>query len=474
MKPFIVTVASLSALAIASLAVPSAAQDFPTTMPALSAPKAFSLPGSETYRLSNGMQVTLIPFGTVPKAQISVQLYAGQLNEGREIWLSNITARMLREGTTNRSPDQIAAEAASMGSDLGVGVSSQATAANMNVLSERAPDAVALLGDLLRNPVFPDNQLSRIKADFQRNRVQTLSNPQGLAQIALLRAYYGDHRYGQVIPTQAQLDGYSVADLKRFYGANYGSRRAHIYVAGQFDVAAVKAAIEKSFGSWTAGPERLSLPPKPQAGPRVIFVDRPGAPQSTLSLAFPTDVAGSADDIPMRVANSLLGGSFNSRITTNIREDKGYTYSPGSGITFTPGDARWTFNADVTTASTGAALKEVFYEIRRMADTPPSAAEVEGARTYMSGLFVLQNSTPGALIGSLATRRSLGLPDDWLDRYVPAVQAVTAQQMSAAIKADLPLDKAILVVLGDLKTVEPQVRALPELKGATFQTVTVP
>jgi len=369
---------------------------------------------------------------------------------------------------------QIAQKAAEMGGGLGTNAALESSSVTLNVLSERAADAVALVADVAQRPTYPDSELARVKANWNRRLAVALSQPGMLADAALDRAYYGtDHPYGRVLPTPAQMTGYTTAQLRAWHAANYGARRSHLYIAGRFDAAAVKAAVEKQFGGWTAGAARLVLPPKPRPGPQVLLIDRPGAPQSTFSIAFPAPDAGSAGDIPMRVSNALLGGSFSSRITRNIREAKGYTYSPGSSVAFMPHNAVWTFNADVTTAVTGPALKEVFHEIRTLQSTPPGNEEAAGMRQYMAGLFVIQNSTAGSLVSSLATRDSLGLPDDWLDRYVPATLAVTPAQMQQAAGA-FPLDRVTLVVVGDLKVVTPQLQALPELKGIAFKTVTVP
>ncbi|HVJ01892.1 MAG TPA: insulinase family protein, partial [Sphingomonas sp.] len=219
-------------------------------------------------------------------------------------------------------------------------------------------------------------------------------------------------------------------------------------------------------------PLKLTSPHAP--GPKVVLVDRPGAPQTTLRVAFDASRAGTDADIPQRVTNALLGGAFSSRITSNIREDKGYTYSPGSGIAFNPEEALWTFDADVTTNVTGDALKEVFKEVRRMQSEPAPAEESKGIRTYLAGVFAIQNSTSPALVNTLATRDMLGLPADWTDRYVPAVMAVTPEAMMASAKAGYPLERLTLVAVGDLKTVEPQLKALPELANVPFQRVTVP
>ncbi|MEP9400275.1 pitrilysin family protein [Sphingomonas sp. VNH70] len=465
-------------LAAATLAAPLAAQTLtpPPALPAppIGAPKAYKVPASETYTLANGMQVTLVPYGNVPKVAVSLRVYAGNLNEGRDPWLADLAGDMLKEGAGSRDSAALATAAAAMGGNLGVGVSNSGTSINMSALSDFAPDAVALVGDVARRPTFPESEFARVKANMGRTLAQSFAQPGMVADYALARATYGDHPYARILPTPAQLNGYTLAQAKGFYAANFGARRAHLYVAGRFDAAAVKAAVAKAFGDWAPGPQRLSLVPTQTGGPRVVLVDRPGAPQSTIRLAWPVPVAGSANDIPLQVSNALLGGSFSSRITRNIREDKGYTYSPGSSTVQRPGDSQWSFDADVTTAVTGASLKEVFKEIRTLQTTPPSPEEAAGMRSYNAGLFVLRNSDSASLIGQLATRDTLGLPADWLDRYVPATMAVSDAQFSSVAASAFPLDKFTLVVVGDLASVKPQLDTVPELKGVPVETVTVP
>jgi zinc protease len=459
--------AFLATVALLAIAGPPA--------PPIAEPKPFRLPATETYTLANGMQVTLVPYGLTPKTVVSLRVRAGNIDEGNKTWLADVTSEMLKEGARGRSATQLATAAATMGGDLAVGAGMQTTQISINVLSEHAADAVTLIGDIAVHPDLPAGELGRVKANLGRRLTVALSQPGTLADAALGRAVYGaDHPYGRTIPSQAQLNGYTIADVKRFHADQFGARRAHLYIAGRFDAAAVKAAIARAFAGWAPGPEPLALTSPHQPGPKVVLIDRPGAPQTTLRLAFDAARAGSQADIPQRVTNALLGGAFSSRITTNIRETKGYTYSPYSDIGFNPEEALWTFQADVTTAVTGSALAEVFKEIRRMQTEAVPAEEAKGIRTYLAGTFAIRNSTSGAVVGTLAERDLLGLPANWTDTYVPAVLAVTPDQMMALAKADYPIDKATLIVVGDLKTVVPQLKALPELASVPFQTVTVP
>src|SRR5690606_18881368 len=407
----------LAAVGLAASPAVAQAPEYPS-MPPVGTPKPFTLPAAESYTLDNGMQVTLLRYGNVPKALVGLRVYVGNPTEGGDVWLPDLVGQLLREGAGNRSATEIAEAAAEMGGGLGTSVGVHETVVNLPVLSEFAAEAIPLVADVARRPTFPQSELERVRANLQRNLAVAKTQPQTAAEVALAAAYYGtDHPYGRVLPTDSQLAGYTIDDIRRFHRENFGAARAQLYVAGQFEPAEVKAAIEQAFADWEPGPERLSLPAEPRPGPRVLLVDRPGAPQSTIRIAFPAPVIGTEDDLGFRVTNALLGGAFNSRITQNIREEKGYTYSPGSGIGFNPNEARWTFNADVTTAVTGPALKEVIGEIARLQAEPPGAEEAAGMRTYLAGIFVLQNASANGLINSLANRDFHGLPANWLESY---------------------------------------------------------
>ncbi|MCW3835782.1 M16 family metallopeptidase [Sphingomonas canadensis] len=471
MKRALFLFAAALAVSAPSLAM---AQEIPPAPP-VGDPKPFKLPPSETYTLPNGMQVTLIPYGVAPKTVVSLRVRAGSINEDGNTWLSGVTGELMKEGAGGKSAGDVATAAAGMGGNLNVGTGNLTTNITMNVLSEFAPQAIGLVADVAIRPNLPAAELGRVKSNLGRALAQALAQPGVLANVALARRIYGpDHPYGRPLATPEQLSGYTIDQVKAFHSSQFGARRAHLYIAGRFDSVAVKAAISKAFKGWAAGPDPVALASPHTAGPAVILVDRPDAPQTTLRLAFDAPLAGAPGDVPNRAMNELLGGAFSSRITTNIREDKGYTYSPGSDTAFSPGDALWTFEADITTDVTGPALKEVFGEIRRMQTEAPSAEESKGIRTYIAGLFAIQNSTSNAVIGTVAGRDLLGLPTDWLETYIPAVLAVTPEQMRDAAAANLPLGKLTLVAVGDLAKIKPQLEALPELKGLPVQTVTVP
>ncbi len=232
--------------------------------------------------------------------------------------------------------------------------------------------------------------------------------------------------------------------------------RSRLYVSGVFDESAMREAIEEAFGGWKEGLPAVINVPDPVTGRAVHILDRPGAPQSTIAIGLPTIDPSDEDFVALQVTNALLGGSFASRITSNIREDKGYTYSPFSQVSTRYRDGLWIETADVTTSVTGASLDEIFYEIQRLQDEPPSEEELRGIQNYLAGIFVLQNSSRGGIVGQLAFMRLHGLPDDYLETYVDRIYEVTPAEIQRIMQEYIRPDDMLLVVTGDREQVEQQ------------------
>jgi predicted Zn-dependent peptidase len=268
---------------------------------------------------------------------------------------------------------------------------------------------------------------------------------------------YPDHPYGRWFPTTEQLAGYTLEQVRGFWAANFGARRAHLYIVGRYDARAVEAAVREAFGSWAPGPEPLVNVPRPRNGRDLVLLDRPGAPQSTINLGLSVPDPSSPDWVALQLTNALLGGSFASRITANIREDKGYTYSPNSALGAHYRDANWIQSADVTTNVTGASLREIFFEIDRLRAEAPPAEELRGIQNYRTGIFVLQNSSRQGIAGLLNFTRLHGLGRPYLTDYVRRVNAVTPQDVQRIARTYLDPAQMLIVVTGDRSQVEPQV-----------------
>jgi predicted Zn-dependent peptidase len=442
-----------------------AAQQFPSEPPAPGQPRDFRVPEAKRFTLDNGLEVAMVQWGAMPKVRVTLSLRTGNAFEGaKEVWLADLTGNLMREGTTTRTATEISKEAARMGGSLDISIGGDTTTIGGDVLSEYGASYATLVADVVRNPKFPAAELDRLKADMMRNLAVSLSQPQQLALQKFRAVLYGDHPYGRVFPTDEMIKSYTLDQIKQFYASTYGAGRSRLYVVGNFDPAAMESSIRKGFEGWTKGTPAAPERPKPASQRSVYLIDRPGAPQSTIVLGVPTIDPSNEDFVTLTVMDALLGGAFASRITRNIREDKGYTYSPYSELSTRYRDTYWAENADVTTAHTGASLKEIFAEIDRLQAQPPDEKELAGIKNYLAGTYVLQNSSRGGITAQLQYVDLHGLPADYLNTYVKRVYAVSPQQLTEMAKKYLKDDQATIVIVGDRKAIEEQVKGFGEIR----------
>jgi len=448
---------ALAPFAVLSIAlaagVPASAEK--QAPPAPGPPQAFEVPTPTHITLDNGLAVTFVDYGIVPKVRVELALEVGNADErADQVWLADLTGRLLMEGTKRRSAAQVSEAAARMGGSLDITVGVEDTELSGDVLSEFAPDFVSLVAEVARDPLFPETELPRLKADLVRQLSIARSQPQQLAQEKLVALLYGDHPFGRLFPTPEMVQGFDLQQVKAFYAAGFGPKRAHLYVVGRFDHPAVEQAVREAFSDWQGGAPLLRKPPTPESHRAVHIVDRPDAVQSTIIMAVPVADPSSPDYLRLSVTNTLLGGYFSSRVTTNIREDKGYTYSPFSQISSRRGDAYWAQNADVSTDVTAPALGEIQKEIDRLQAEPPSEQELSGVKSYMAGVFVLRNSSRSGIINQLQFMERHGLPADYLQRYVERIHAVTPADVQEMARKYIRDDQATIVVVGDRKKIE--------------------
>jgi zinc protease len=422
-------------------------------------PKPFVFPKQDTYTLSNGMQVTLVQYGAVPKVAMQAVIRAGTLNEKAEQrWISDVVATMLKEGTAKRSAEQIAKETAEMGGSIFTGASNDKTTVGGEVLSEFDTRFVELIADMILNPKFAASDLEKVRANKLREITVAKAQAGTQAWEKFREIAYSGHPYSSVMASESIVQTYKLDDVRSYYNDQYGAARTHLYIVGQFDTAKIKSTIEKTFGGWKKGPDAIRNVPNLTGRRSLTTIDRPGAPQSTIYMGMPAISQSDPDFIKFVVMDSILGGSFGSRITSNIRENKGYTYSPNSFIWNRYKTGYWIENADVTTEATGASIKEILFEINRLQNETPTEAEVQGIKNYLVGIYVLQNSTRNGVIGQLEAMNYNELDKNYLDTYVQKLSAVTPKDVQDMAKKYLNLDRMTMVVVGDKSKIDEQLK----------------
>lgn len=421
-------------------------------------PKNFTLPKKEVVQLDNGLTLVMVPYGSIPKATIQFSIKTGNIDENEnQVWLSDLLADLLEEGSTTKSSKQIADEMAGMGGNLNIGVGLHTSSMGSAVLYEFAPDAIMLMADILRNPKFPEEELDRLKADMKRDLSVRLSRPNSQAYRDFYAQLYPDHPYGRVYPSDEMIESYSVADIKQFYDEHFGALRTTVYVAGKFDRDEVKETVEKAFADWREGTSSKYNVAKPVVSNELKIIDRPGAPQSTIYYGLPVIGPSHEDYIALDITNSILGGSFASRITSNIREDKGYTYSPYSSLDTKYKSGVWYESANVTTEHTGASLTEIRKEIEKLQNEPPTQEEMDGIINYESGIYVLQNSTPNGIIGQMIFLDTHDLDESFLTNKVAKMHEVTPEKVQEMTRKYIKPENMTLIVVGDREKIENQI-----------------
>jgi predicted Zn-dependent peptidase len=435
------------------------------TPPAPGTPKNFRVPPSTTFTLPNGMQVTMVPFGRVPKVTMDLQVRTGRIDEApNEVALSAVMGDMLREGTTTRTAQEISGQVADMGGSLDVFTSDEIVSISGTVLSDFSAGLVRLMADVAQHPRFDSTDLKRIIDKQSRDNAVALAQAGEQSRKLFREITYGNHPFARIFPPESMLRGYSVDKVRAFYAKNVGATRAHLYVSGIYDRRVVERAIREAFEAWPAGAVATESPPVVNPKQQVAVQDRANSVQSAIRVGGPVADPSNPDWIKLSVTDYLLGGAFGSRITSNIREDKGYTYSPFSTFSVYKKSAVWVEIADVTTNVTGASIAEIFKEVDRLRNDAPPEAELTGIKNNLAGVFVVQNSSRDGLINQMAFVDLHGLGPNYLESYVKNVMAVTPTDVRTTAAKYLDPSKMSIAIVGNKKEVEKQLGEVKAIK----------
>lgn len=422
-------------------------------------PKDFTLPSKRVFSMPNGFSATMVQYGSIPKALVRIVIRTGRIDENvSTVWLSNLLGEYLKEGTETMSAQQIARNAARMGGSVDITVQNDQMYIAGEVLSEFVPDFIDLIAEIAQKPLFPASELERLKTNQIRDLSLARAQPQTLATEKFNAVLYGTHPYGLHLSTDEILKSFTVESVRKFHDEHFCAKRAAIYVVGQFDGKSVEQSVRRNFGDWKAGMAPTVNVPNVKSQRAIYLIDRPGAVQSTIYVGLPVIDPSQADYLKLAVMNTLLGGFFSSRITSNIREDKGFTYSPYGFVQNRFRTSYWAEVADVTTSVTGASLKEILYEIDRLRKEEPTVEELDGVKNYQAGLFVLQNSTYAGIANQLGFLALHGLGEQYLTDYVRNVHTITPGDITR-MAGHLKDENMVIVIVGDVRKIQTQVES---------------
>ena len=441
-------------LAAAGPARAAEKKPLPKDLPPFGADKPLPVPAIAQSKLPNGLSVWLVKRSGFPRAAVVLAIRgAGTAADPKNAeGLTELLAATVKEGTATRTSRTIAEELQAVGAEIDANGTADALSLTTGGLGSGVPKMLEVMADVARNASFPAAEVELAKTNALQELKPQEATPEFLAKKALARAVYGEHPYHTVAPTPATLQAATAAALKREHARRFHPDRALLVVVGDFDTTAVQMAIDRHFGPWRAtGEAPPDTPPSPAAAPTrlLLIAPRPGSVQSQILMGRVAATVTDPEYYPLLVANTICSGSFGSRLVENIREDKGYTYSPGGGIQTRAKGGLLTVRADVRTEVTAAALTEMFYEQDRMAATLPTDEELSRAKRYQGGLYLLRNQIQAAVARTLASNWVNGLPPEALGEFVSKVNAVTAEQVKEAGRAFFPSARQTVVVVGD-------------------------
>ena len=448
-----------------------------TERPAVGPERPFQLAARLEKTLPNGLRVIVTRQTAIPKVSVTLTVLSGYASDPADLTgLAALTADVVQEGTKTRTSKEIRKQVFGMGGSLTAGVSQDYSSLSVRGLSEFAPQLIELVADVAMNPTLPADEIAILKQQRLQNVMRQKSSPQFLSNRAFRRALFGDHPYARTSETEATLTALDRGKIETFHREHYRPNNAFLLVVGAVDPAAIMTVAEKTFASWARGEvPKPSYPAPPSLnGRKLIFVQRPNSIQSSISVGNFAIKRGDPRWYEMTLANSIYGGAFNSRIVRNIREEKGYTYSPGSALTGFVDAGFYRFSADVRNEVTGATLDEVFKEIDKMRSDAVGKDELQGAKSYLRGIFPIQTSSQTGLAGTLNNVYIFRLPKDYAETFGAKITAVTADQVKNASATLLGSQNSVVAIVGDWAKVKDQLTAFKDVTFLDTDGKTIP
>jgi predicted Zn-dependent peptidase len=441
------------------VAIPSVAQQ--KTPPAPGAARPLNLPKVTEKKLSNGLTVILAPLPNVPKvtAILTFRSATTATDRIRHPGIAQIAASVANEGTATRTSKQLKEELRSIGGSLSLGSDADSTSMTAIALSEFSTRLFDLMSDVTQNAAFPESELKLAKDNTIQQIRSARADPNFLANERFQKAVFGAHPYSFVVPEEKYINTLTREDLRNFVASFYIPNSSHLIVVGDIDPGKTLAEIEKAFGTWKAGTvPAQDNPPTPTRDKRQIyFVNRPGSIQSSIYIGNISIPRKDKDYFAIRTANIIFGGSFYSRLTINIREGKGYTYSPFSSSNTQAIAGSFLAGAAVRNEVTGPTLLEMFYELDRMRVMPVTAEELNAAKEYSTGNFSVELASQLGLAGRINSVYTYDLDKSFIEDFRPKIAALTPADIQRVAAKYFDTYRAAVVIVGDWDKVKDQV-----------------
>ncbi|MGH9432212.1 MAG: M16 family metallopeptidase [Terriglobia bacterium] len=461
MKLMRIAMLALAGLMIVPLA---AAQEkgppLPKNLPPYGPLVPFRAPQVVQKRLANGLTLWMVPRPGFPKVSFAVAVRGGMASDPKNRpGLSKLLLDTIDQGTKTKSARQIAEAFQADGGDLTGAPHADFAPMDISVLASRVASTLGTLSDVLENAAFPDGEVALAKRNEADSLRASEADPSFLAGRALAREMFGGHPYSVTALTEASIAATTPDELRQVYAQRFRPDQTILVAVGDFDTDAMTAEVQRAFGHWASpapAPAVGVTPPAENNSRGVFLVPRKGSVQTAFVLGAFGPLESSPDFAAAQVANAVYGGMFGSRLVNDIREDKGYTYSPGAYIRERNVAGVLETRASVRNAVTGASLNEIFYQLNRMATTSPTPEELTRAKRYLTGIRAIEYQLQAAVAQRLASLWVEGLPPEEIGEESAKIQKVTVDEVDQAGRKYFPASRQTIVAVGEQSAVETQ------------------
>jgi zinc protease len=447
------------------LAAPLAAQrPFPTTPPTLPPLKPVALPAVVDRTLPNGLRLIVVEQNEIPVLDATLVIGSGVESDpvGKH-GLATLTASLLDEGTSTRSTLAIAEQAALLGIQLFTNAGYESSTIGLHTTTAVLDSAFALFADVIRRPAFTESEFARLRTERLTTLLQERDRGPAIADRAYAHLVFGsEHPYGHVPQGEAtDVESFTRDDVQQFWTRYYRPNNATLIIVGAITVADAERRARALFGDWERGvlPARPRFAPPAAGASRIYLIDKPKAPQSSFRLGAVGVARNTPDYYPITVMNTVLGGSFTSRLNNNLRETKGYTYGAGSNFAMRREAGAFTSRAEVVAEKTDSALIEFMKELRDIRKPMP-AAELLKAKRFLTLGYAERFESTRDIAGELAGVVTTGVPIATLGRFQQNVAKVTAADVQRVATRYVDPARLVMVITGDRASIQKPLEAL--------------
>ncbi|UZD22201.1 M16 family metallopeptidase [Algoriphagus halophytocola] len=418
---------------------------------------------AETFTLDNGLKVFVVENDKLPRISFTLVFERDPLMEGDKAGMTGFVGEMITAGTTNRTKDELDEEIDFIGASLGA----SATSVSVSSLKKHQEKVLDLMADVLFNPVFPEEELEKLKKQAITALATSKDEPNAISGRLTSAMVYGkDHPYGEV-RTEETLKNVTVEDIKQYYQTFFKPNIAYLAIVGDMSKTEAEKVVNAHFSDWEPGdvPTFTYPDPAPAEQNMVGLVDRSSSVQTVIDIAQPIDLTiGDADYIPSRVLNQIFGGGSSSRLFMNLREDKGYTYGAYSSFASDKLIGQFSANASVRTEVTDSAVYEFIYEINKLVEEGVSQEELEKAKANLAGSFGRSLESPATIANFALNIERYDLPEDYYETYLQKMNELTVEDINQTAKDLVNPDKLYITAVGNGTEIKDKLAQFGEVK----------